>query len=351
MYVCSYIVVSLVESSIRYHTQIVLRPQVHEVTDMLALTMIDDCENSDGASTTTNGHHHHPLLVDYDKMPSKFSRKRRYFLIKTMCVIISCQSQLGRVDAWSGSVRPQIGIAGLKRRSPDSSVLLGTFVSKRSHPNNILRLDAEKDNKQSFGENKDVARASNLLPTVMLGLFALLDPFPAYAASSSAAAAAEAVSVFNRQYQDPQHPLCQRRIEVSHDGISFHFEGTAVGSDDSFMSEGRGCSPEDIKKFGGIRRVSLDGSIIVDDDRKGNPRLVLTDKNDVNLQGVWEPADNDSSNDADGIRWSNGNKWLVKNKPLSTAIGEWIFLAYIGFSGLAGVKGVADKINERKQGQ
>jgi hypothetical protein len=55
---------------------------------------------------------------------------------------------------------------------------------------------------------------------------------------------------------------------------------------------------------------------------------------------VWEPARSTTTllgyEDVDGIRWNDGNKWIVQEKPLSTKVGEVITFSYIGFSVLAG---------------
>jgi hypothetical protein len=69
----------------------------------------------------------------------------------------------------------------------------------------------------------------------------------------------------------------------------------------------------------------------------------------------------------DGIRWNDGNKWIVEGqamvqknaegknvvikKPMSTVIGEVVIFSYITFSGLAGVKGIVDACKKRRQDQ
>lgn len=155
----------------------------------------------------------------------------------------------------------------------------------------------------------------------------------------------EDVTVLNHQYSDPLHPHCRRTIQVDKDGKTFHYSGTAVGlKDDPVL---RGCSPAEIKKYG-LRTGSFDGQIVM-------PGLRLSVGDGIH-EGKWEPANSVTTPSlqfkaVDGIRWNDGNKWIVKDvasKPLTTVIGEWIFLAYIGFSTLAGVKGVVDKIQEKK---
>jgi hypothetical protein len=153
-----------------------------------------------------------------------------------------------------------------------------------------------------------------------------------------AMAAAPESYVFNHEYTDPLHPECKRKIQVTKDGMSFKYTGTAVGEkdDDAIM---RGCTYGEIKEYG-IRRESLKGEIL-----PGNKMLFAGKEDRI---GVWEPAGRGPSNgpytDVDGIRWSDDDKWIVKDKSLSTVIGEFVFLAYIGVSTLAGFKGVYDRI-------
>ncbi len=153
------------------------------------------------------------------------------------------------------------------------------------------------------------------------------------------------VIVLNHDYSDPLHPQCRRTIQVDSDGKTFHYSGTAVGPKDDPVL--RGCSPGEIKQFG-LRRASFDGQIQM-------PGLQLSVGDGIH-EGRWEPANSVTTpglqfKAVDGIRWNDGNKWIVKEetpKPLTIIIGEWIFLAYIGFSTLAGFKGVFDKIQEKR---
>lgn len=146
-----------------------------------------------------------------------------------------------------------------------------------------------------------------------------------------AAAVGSPLSVFTNDYSDPLHLLCERHVKVSSDGKTFHFSGT----------QGKpGCTPDEIKEFG-ISKKTFDGFV---DGTK-------ISAGDGIHEGVWEPANSATTKmgyeDSDGIRWEDGNKWIVKQKSLGTKIGETIFLAYIGFSTLAGVKGVADKVRSQ----
>ena len=160
-------------------------------------------------------------------------------------------------------------------------------------------------------------------------------------------------SIFNNEYADPFHPFCGRKIEV--DGAVFHYSGTAVGppGDDAL----RGCSAVEVKEFG-LRKGAFDGKIIADNRISAGDGI---------HEGVWEPAGSVTKGmefeDVDGIRWNDGNKWIVKDqsrvkrvgdswvvvrKGVETKVAEGIFYAYIGFSTLAGAKGLFDAIQRKK---
>lgn len=150
-------------------------------------------------------------------------------------------------------------------------------------------------------------------------------------------------TVLNREFVDPVHPKCRRVIQVNQDGKTFHYSGTNVDRQDGTVS--RGCTPGEIQKYG-LRTESFEGTIL-------QPGLRLSLGQGME-EGLWEPANSVTDpklqfKAVDGIRWNDGTKWIVseQTKPLSTIIGEWIFLAYIGFSTLAGVKGVYDKLQEK----
>jgi len=153
--------------------------------------------------------------------------------------------------------------------------------------------------------------------------------------------------VFEREYSDPFHPECRRKIRVSGDGTRFHFEGTSLKNppQDGIL---RGCSSDEIRRYG-IRRGSFDGDVITDANRM--PKL---DAHDGIHDGVWEPAGSvvDESikyADVDGIRWKDGNKWIVKQEPVLTKVGEFVFLAYIGVSTFAGIKWLFEKVQVAKE--
>eukprot|EP00978_Attheya_sp_CCMP212_P024712 scaffold78136_cov53-Attheya_sp.AAC.4 len=162
----------------------------------------------------------------------------------------------------------------------------------------------------------------------------------------NAVAASFDPSLFNGDYEDPFHPLCERHIDVSADKKSFHYSGTGVGPK-SETSVLRGCSAEEQEKYGS-RKGAFDGDI-----EDGNK----ISAGDGIHEGVWEPAgtildDKLTGIDRDGIRWNDGNKW-VKTSPASNGMdnmgenaGKAFFLAYVGFSLLAGFKELAKRFQK-----
>ena len=192
--------------------------------------------------------------------------------------------------------------------------------------------------------------ASVVLPSLLVYTIAVA---PALALDTS--------SVFNHEYADPFHPLCERKIQVSADGQTFHFSGTGVGSPADDAKPLYGCSSQEIKLYS-LRQSEFDGQILA-----GGSRLSV---GDGIHEGVWEPKNTATTQlgfeDVDGIRWNDGNKWVVKSqsyvsknaqgkyevtteKPLQVAVGEWIFYSYIGFSTLAGFKGAFDTWKRKQQ--
>eukprot|EP00522_Entomoneis_paludosa_P007668 CAMPEP_0172438900 /NCGR_PEP_ID=MMETSP1065-20121228/25_1 /TAXON_ID=265537 /ORGANISM="Amphiprora paludosa, Strain CCMP125" /LENGTH=288 /DNA_ID=CAMNT_0013187495 /DNA_START=43 /DNA_END=909 /DNA_ORIENTATION=+ len=128
------------------------------------------------------------------------------------------------------------------------------------------------------------------------------------------AATPEKAALLNNDYADPLHPYCRRRITASPNGKSFHFIGTLVTSnkkgEDVSM---RGCSPEETAKYT-LKSKEFDGYVFVEDTATQN--LVLSVGDGVH-EGIWEAA-NTASNapyaDLDGIRWNDGNKWIVSSQ-------------------------------------
>ena len=206
----------------------------------------------------------------------------------------------------------------------------------------VSRVALPKSRQESNSVRQPEAVAASIFPVVLACTLAVS---PAAALDSS---------VYNNEYADPLHPFCDRKIEVSKNGRSFHYSGRNV-ADDGAM---KGCSREEIKAFT-LETEEFDGQII--DGRIST--------GDGIHDGVWEPKNTANTNfgfeDVDGIRWKDGNKWIVasqarvlKNeagkyevtkKPLTVVIGEYIFYSYIGFSTLAGVKGLIDGIKRKQQ--
>ncbi|GAX10898.1 hypothetical protein FisN_4Hh151 [Fistulifera solaris] len=113
----------------------------------------------------------------------------------------------------------------------------------------------------------------------------------AAAASFSAALSAAPLIVnavdFTGSYADPNHPNCQRVINVQ--GASATLSGT----------DGNPGCPADGSGKAWKLTGNVDGStIFVDFSPKGGPPA---------LKGVWDDAA------PAGIKWPDGNKWTLKN--------------------------------------
>ena len=197
--------------------------------------------------------------------------------------------------------------------------------------------------------------ATHVIPAVLACTIALSTTL------SAPALAFDDGSVLNHDYADPMHPFCNRKIVANPDGKTFHYSGTrAVGpneNDNDSTQAMLGCSMEERKMFT-ILNEEFDGQISADN------RLTVQ-----GAEGVWEPKNTAKTQlgfeDVDGIRWNDGNKWIVQSqsyiakdadgnavvtkKPLSVIVGEWIFYSYIGFSTLAGAKGLYDGLQRKQQ--
>lgn len=186
-----------------------------------------------------------------------------------------------------------------------------TAFDSTERPNETIRPHTERKLEQNF-----------LPSTALACLLGMLVFFASGWSTPMVALAADDmdVSVLNHEYSDPLHPQCRRTIQVDKDGKTFHYSGTGVKSndDDSIL---RGCSPEEIKKYG-LRTGSFDGQIL-------QPELRLSVGDGIH-EGQWEPANSVTTpglqyKNVDGIRWNDGNKWIVKDdgpKPLPKVIGE-----------------------------
>ncbi|GKY91273.1 hypothetical protein MPSEU_000099800 [Mayamaea pseudoterrestris] len=151
--------------------------------------------------------------------------------------------------------------------------------------------------------------------------------------------------VFTNDYDDPLHPFCRRHIQVIDTRTgTFRYDGTAVGpKEESGIL--RGCSKEEIKLYK-LRTGTFTGTIDANKISAG----------DGIHEGIWEPAgsvDNSKSNlkylDVNGIRWNDGNKWIVKPKSVGAQSAELIFRSYLGVTILAGLKGIADIIQRNQK--
>lgn len=193
---------------------------------------------------------------------------------------------------------------------------------------------------------------STLTPTV---------PVASAAATTTTSSYSDLSKILNHNYNDPLHQQCTRRIDVDRrDPTIFHYKGTRV-DDNNESGVLRGCTPKEVRDYGGLKHGSFDGKIIIDDLTSD----VKLDAGDGIHVGVWEPATSlsisssssspdqkpkqEKYSDVDGIRWNDGNKWIVQKKPIVKSVGEVIFLAYIGFSTLAGFKGVYDAIQRKRK--
>jgi hypothetical protein len=213
-------------------------------------------------------------------------------------------------------------------------------VNRFSNFNSDLALLVHTASSSSQDETNVQVHSQALKSTLLVMLVAasLTCSSPALAATDASVSA----SVFNHVYDDPLHPLCLRKIQVNQDGKTFHYAGTAVGPKDDPVL--RGCSYQEQKEFG-LRRGAFDGEVL--------PGLKISAGDGIH-EGVWEPANDASATkysdykDVDGIRWNDGNKWVVKNSPLANLVGEGFFLAYVGVSLLAGGKWVVDQIQKRQ---
>ena len=146
-------------------------------------------------------------------------------------------------------------------------------------------------------------------------------------------------TVYNHSYKDPFHPLCKRRVEVSADGKTFDYRGTAVGPKDDPVL--RGCSQKEIKEYG-LRFGQFSGQILKDGRISAGDGI---------HEGVWEPAGSVSPSsglkhtDVTGIRWNDGNKWIV----IEPGFGEFITYGYISLSLAAGAFGIVRTKQQKEQ--
>jgi hypothetical protein len=125
--------------------------------------------------------------------------------------------------------------------------------------------------------------------------------------------------IYTNDYSDPLHPICERHIVVNPDGKTFHYTGTAVGPKNDPVL--RGCTPKEIELYT-LRYGAFDGMILP--TTKTTTTMGTSYKisaGDGIHEGIWEPALTVDPSipyyDVDGIRWNDGNKWIVLS-PSST---------------------------------
>jgi len=203
----------------------------------------------------------------------------------------------------------------------------------------VVSIDGGERRPNSSATDNITQRTFQSYVAVVAIVVTMVVPNPSYALVSTNDALA--TTIFNHEYSDPLHPLCKRKIAVNEDGMTFHYSGTGVkslpGDDASVL---RGCTPKEIKEFGS-RQSAFDGEIL-----SGNK---ITAGDGIH-EGIWEPANSKKGNlgyeDKDGIRWNDGNKWVVNDKPgTEKTAGAVIAYAWLGLSAFAGVKGISERIN------
>ena len=118
---------------------------------------------------------------------------------------------------------------------------------------------------------------------------------------AEAAPAATAMR-FQAEYSDQLHPMCERKISVEKLEKRYiaHFSGTDVGpkgiGDKVYLT----CEPSNIDKYK-LREWTFDGEIVGDRISVG----------DGIHEGRWNPYSKESPNPWAGIRWKDGNRWIV----------------------------------------
>ena len=116
------------------------------------------------------------------------------------------------------------------------------------------------------------------------------------------AASAATATQFQAEYSDQLHPICKRKIAVEKVDKRYiaHFSGTDVGpkgiGDKVFLT----CEQENIDKYK-LREWSFDGEITGDQITVG----------DGIHEGRWNPYSKESPDPWSGIRWKDGNRWIV----------------------------------------
>ena len=200
------------------------------------------------------------------------------------------------------------------------------------------------------------ARRRQQLTVAPLSVMAMGSLFFASIVMTAPPAAALDPSIYQGDYRDPLHPYCERHIRVDTIQNKWYYTGTDVGP--KGWTEKHGCSKDEIAKYG-LRQGAFEGQILP------NGRLSV---GDGIHEAMWEPAKIAATSfgyeEVDGVRFDDHNKWVrydesfvtkesgqyvVKSKGFTYHAAETIFLAYIGFSTLAGVKGLVDAIQRKRE--
>ena len=117
---------------------------------------------------------------------------------------------------------------------------------------------------------------------------------------------------FEGEYADQLHPLCERRITVEALDTKprryvAHFSGTDVGPRGIGPLVVIACDQANIDKYK-LREWAFDGEIKGDDISAG----------DGVHEGRWNQPKKDSPNPWTGIRWADGNRWILKEEAPKT---------------------------------
>lgn len=114
---------------------------------------------------------------------------------------------------------------------------------------------------------------------------------------------------FEADYEDAMHPSCERHIKVERTagpkGYVAHFSGTDVGPPGIGQVVKVGCTEQEVTQYK-LRRWEFDARISSD----GNS----VDADDGIHVGQWRSLDRDETKPWEGIRWKDGNRWVVVDR-------------------------------------
>jgi hypothetical protein len=120
---------------------------------------------------------------------------------------------------------------------------------------------------------------------------------------------------FEADYSDQLHPMCERHIRVERRvseasgkaNFVAHFSGTDVGPPGIGDVVRLSCEEENIAKYK-LREWAFDAKISSEGD--------LVDAGDGIHNGKF--LDLTKDRDWEGIRWKDGNRWIVVSRPTTT---------------------------------